>query len=348
MIPVLLTQPRSFTLQPFRRAWLLETLAVQPGRSRLPSLPLAFSWFKFAAFHHLGPSTNQRAPVKLFLRSHAHLESSLAQNQNPPYRCTAYQTFPPFWSSRPMATSGKLDLRSPSTNWKEAKKFLKELDTKKRREHYGIKDYITLKDIPSWKDHAKKLKVQQPEEVKYPKNKDLNQNISITKGDITKLEVDAIVNAANKSLLGGGGVDGCIHDAAGPLLKLECSTLNGCDTGEAKITCGYLLPAKSVIHAVGPVARGDPQPSDQEELKKCYKNSLRLAEENKLRSVAFPCIATGIYGYPSEDAADVALNTIRNCLEESPDKFDRVIICVFLKKDEDIYLQKFPEYFPLA
>ncbi|CAH2325160.1 Hypothetical predicted protein [Pelobates cultripes] len=195
MIIVLLTQPRSFTLQPFRRAWLLETLAVQPCRSRLPSLPLAFSWFKSAAFHQVGPSTNQRAPVKLFLRSHAHLESSLARNQNPPYRCTAYQTFPPFWSSRPMATSGKLDLRSPSTNWKEAKKFLKELDTKKRREHYGIKDYITLKDIPSWKDHAKKLKVQQPEEVKYPKNKDLNQKISITKGDITKLEVDAIVNA---------------------------------------------------------------------------------------------------------------------------------------------------------
>uniref|UniRef100_A0A8C5R2S0 Mono-ADP ribosylhydrolase 1 n=1 Tax=Leptobrachium leishanense TaxID=445787 RepID=A0A8C5R2S0_9ANUR len=155
-------------------------------------------------------------------------------------------------------------------------------------------------------------------------------------------------HTANKSLLGGGGgVDGCIHEAAGPLLKLECSTLRGCETGEAKITCGYLLPAKCVIHAVGPVARGKPEPSDEEELKNCYKNSLILAVENKLRSVAFPCIATGIYGYPSEDAADVALGTIRMFLEENTDKFDRIVICPFMKKDEDLYLQRFPQYFPL-
>ncbi|KAM9302168.1 ADP-ribose glycohydrolase MACROD1 [Gastrophryne carolinensis] len=247
-----------------------------------------------------------------------------------------------------MATSGKIDLHSPSVGWKEAKNFLKGLNKKQRREHYAVKDFIKLKAIPTWSETAKKMKAKQPEEVKVPKNKDLNEKISIFRGDITKLEVDAIVNAAKQSLLGGGGVDGCIHQAAGPLLKQECSSLGGCETGQAKITCGYLLPARNVIHTVGPVAEGNPGASQREDLSNCYKNSLSLAAENKLRTVAFPCISTGVYGYPADQAADVALETIRAYLEENKDKFDRIIICVFLEKDEEIYLKKLPEYFPFG
>ncbi|XP_018421043.1 PREDICTED: O-acetyl-ADP-ribose deacetylase MACROD1 [Nanorana parkeri] len=260
----------------------------------------------------------------------------------------------PYWSiSRPltlsayiMAASGKIDLNSPSTTWKEAKNILKGLNKKQRREQYGAKDFIKLKDIPTWKDTAKKIKAKQPEEVKFPKNKDLIEKISFFRGDITKLEVDAIVNAAKNTLLGGGGVDGCIHQAAGPLLKHECSSLGGCETGQSKITCGYLLPARYVIHTVGPVAEGNPGPTQKEDLSNCYKNSMHLASENKLRSVAFPCISTGVFGYPSEEAADVALENIRSYLEDHKDKFDRIIICVFLEKDEEIYLKKLPEYFP--
>ncbi|XP_075043799.1 ADP-ribose glycohydrolase MACROD1 isoform X2 [Mixophyes fleayi] len=252
------------------------------------------------------------------------------------------------FSACTMAASGKIDLNSPSTSWKEAKNYLKGLNSKQRREHYAVKDYIKLKDIPTWKDTAKKTRAKQPEEVKFPKNKDLNEKISVFRGDITKLEVDAIVNAANSSLLGGGGVDGCIHRAAGPLLKLECSSLGGCETGQAKMTCGYLLPAKCVIHTVGPVAQGNPGPSQKEELMNCYKNSMYLASEGKLRTVAFPCISTGVFGYPAEDAAEVALEAVRLYLEENKDKFDRIIICVFLEKDEEIYMKKLPEYFPLV
>ncbi|XP_066440086.1 ADP-ribose glycohydrolase MACROD1 isoform X1 [Eleutherodactylus coqui] len=252
------------------------------------------------------------------------------------------------FTTRPLTSNmaGKIDLNSPSTSWKEAKTFLKSLNNKQRREHYSVKDFIKLKEIPAWKDTAKKTQARQPEEVKFPKSKDLNEKISLVRGDITKLEVDAIVNTANSTLLGGGGVDGCIHRAAGPLLKLECSSLGGCETGQAKITCGYLLPAKYVIHTVGPVAQGHPSPSQQEELMNCYKNSMYLASESKLNTVAFPCISTGVFGYPAEEAAEVALGTIRSYLEEKKDKFDRIIICVFLEKDEEIYRKKLPEYFP--
>ncbi|XP_030073988.1 ADP-ribose glycohydrolase MACROD1 [Microcaecilia unicolor] len=253
-----------------------------------------------------------------------------------------------FWTSAAMATKGKgkPDLSSDSGSWKEAKSFLKSLNSKQRREHYGIKDYVKLKEIHTWKETAKSAKLKQPEETKYQKDKDLNEKISLFRGDITKLEVDAIVNAANSTLLGGGGVDGCIHRAAGPLLRQECSTLNGCETGKAKITCGYALPAKFIIHTVGPIAKGDPSEGHVMDLTNCYKNSLKLVQENKIRTVAFPCISTGVYGYPADAAADVALSTIRLWLQDNKEKVDRIIICVFMEKDEEIYRKKLLEYFP--
>jgi O-acetyl-ADP-ribose deacetylase (regulator of RNase III) len=158
--------------------------------------------------------------------------------------------------------------------------------------------------------------------------------IEVTEGDITLLDVDAIVNAANESLLGGGGVDGAIHRRAGPELLAECRTLGGARTGEAKMTRGYRLKARHVIHCVGPVwqdgSRGEP-----DALASCYRNALRLAKQHSLRSIAFPAISTGAYGYPLEEATRIAIREARTF--ERTDPSMRIVFCCFSKSDAEAY-----------
>jgi len=158
--------------------------------------------------------------------------------------------------------------------------------------------------------------------------------IEVIRGDITRLDVDAIVNAANESLLGGGGVDGAIHGAAGPELLAECRTLGGAKTGQAKRTRGYRLPARFVIHAVGPVWRGGGSGED-ELLASCYRESLKLASD--LRSIAFPAISTGVYGFPIERATPIAVGEVKRFLDAGGHSLEKVVFCCFSAADEAVY-----------
>lgn len=163
-------------------------------------------------------------------------------------------------------------------------------------------------------------------------------NLRAIQADITTLAVDAIVNAANSSLLGGGGVDGAIHRAAGPALLRECRSLGGCRTGEAKLTKGHNLPARYIIHTVGPVWRGGAD-GEPDQLKSCYESSLRLAADHDVSTIAFPSISTGIYGYPISSAAHIAVSTARAFVDNAPGALSELTFCCFSSDDLDIYIR---------
>jgi O-acetyl-ADP-ribose deacetylase (regulator of RNase III) len=165
--------------------------------------------------------------------------------------------------------------------------------------------------------------------------------LHVVKADITTLQVEAIVNAANTSLLGGGGVDGAIHRAAGPDLLEECKTLNGCKTGEAKITGGYNLPAKFVIHAVGPVWNGGDN-NERELLQNAYDNSLKVAAENNVRSIAFPNISTGVYRFPKHEAAAIAVGAVKEFISIHPEVLDEVLFVCFDDENFELYQKLIP------
>ena len=200
---------------------------------------------------------------------------------------------------------------------------------------------LTLSEIPTVSSLYRNFALEERTTERTPVQS-FNDIISTVRYDITRLEVDCIVNAANISLLGGGGVDGAIHSAAGHQLTRECATLGGCDVGDAKITSAYRLPCKKVVHTVGPIYQNEfnKHPRRPEILlRSCYRRSLELAVENDVKSIAFSAISTGVYGYPSNLAALAAADEVRRFLElpENKDKLGRVIFCNFERKDEIAY-----------
>ncbi|KAK8033831.1 hypothetical protein PG991_003229 [Apiospora marii] len=206
---------------------------------------------------------------------------------------------------------------------------------------------IAAADIPSLSLLYKLKKLDKAQTTPVPgATPKHNDRIALIRGDITTLSVDAIVNAANNSLLGGGGVDGAIHRAAGRELKNECRGLGGCDTGSAKITGAYNLPCQKVIHTVGPIYDDLHPERSEAALRGCYRSSLQLAVEHGLKTVAFSGISTGVYGYPSLDACQVACDTVKTFLDKDEKKLDKVIFVTFEAKDVRSYDATLPLYFP--
>lgn len=170
-----------------------------------------------------------------------------------------------------------------------------------------------------------------------------NTKLTVLQGDITKLQIDAIVNAANESLRGGGGVDGAIHKAGGPEILKECQQYKGCPTGEARITSAGKMPSQYVIHTVGPVYRGG-NVNEAQLLENAYSSSLKLAKKHQIRSLAFPFISAGVYGYPKDEASEIAILTILNFIKQSDEVFDEIIFCCFSEKDYLLYKKKILEF----
>ncbi|KAJ3180078.1 O-acetyl-ADP-ribose deacetylase macrod1 [Geranomyces variabilis] len=193
---------------------------------------------------------------------------------------------------------------------------------------------------PDFADSAYRTFLDNPGARDIEPNDAINDKIALWQGDITTLEVDAIVNAANESLLGGGGVDGAIHSAAGHGLYQECKTLDGCKTGSAKLTGGHDLPAKHIIHAVGPIGY------KPKLLGSCYWKSLQICDEHNLKEVAFCCISTGIFGFPNDAAAQIAMANVRQYLERPDTQIERVLFVMFLEKDKHIYREHIGRFFP--
>lgn len=199
-------------------------------------------------------------------------------------------------------------------------------------------------EIPSLTLLYRLNKLSPPTDAAFAPSKALNDRVSLHRGDITSLGVDAIVNAANRSLLGGGGVDGAIHRAAGPGLVRECRKLGGCATGDAKATDAYALPCRKVVHAVGPVFDDDDPEGSAALLRSCYSRSLHVARDQGCRSIAFSAISTGVYGYPAADAAGVAMAEVRRWLEDEDEEgvMEKVVFVTFEPRVVRAYEQTIP------
>ncbi|GAA5977981.1 hypothetical protein JCM10908_004185 [Rhodotorula pacifica] len=273
---------------------------------------------------------------------------------------------PPASSSTSSAPNvGALDLKStPEGEKEDAGKDAvkpgekKEADSREDSDDSDSDDGVTgakdkgitvdkLETIKTMYDSHKLFGYEDPNDIVHPHSAELNEKLILWQGDLTKLQVDCIVNAANKSLLGGGGVDGAIHSAAGPDLLTACRKLKGAQTGETKLTRGFRLPASHIAHTVGPIYARSKKDQCEKQLRSCYKTTLDLCAEKGLRTVAFSGISTGVYGYPITAAAEVACDEVRNYLEgENGSKINKVIFCVFRQVDLNSYIEVIPAYFP--